>query len=167
VYRRPIAFHKRLAQGEIPTPYVLISTAMGYRAYAERELPGIFEYGGLIADGSVTADGSEVAGSDGIGVLEKSARVVSFDSFDRDLQSEREDILTSYTSKQIQAATVELDNADKHFSKLLPKEPFLGRWMKIYVGFPDMPQADHIPLFHGIIKELTVMETLTIEAEEA
>lgn len=165
MYRLPITFHKRLSRGEIPTPYVLISTSMGYRAYAERELPGIFEYGGLIADGSVTADGSEVAGSDGIGVLEKSARVLGFDSFTRTLQSEREDILTSFTSKKIESATVELDNADKHFSKMIPKEPFLGRPIWIYVGFPDEPQANHISLFSGTIKELSMMPVMTIEAE--
>jgi len=165
VYRLPITFHKRLMRGEIPTPYVLIETAMGYRAYAERELPGIFEYGGLLADGSVTADGSEVAGSDGIGVLEKSARVLGFDSFTRTLQSEREDILTSFTSKKIESATVELDNADKHFSKMIPKEPFLGRPIWIFVGYPDEPQADHISLFSGTIKELSMMPVMTIEAE--
>ena len=165
MYRLPITFHKRLARGEIPTPYVLIETGMGYRAYAERELPGIFEYGGLLADGSVTADGSEVAGSDGIGVLEKSARVVSFDSFTRSLQSEREDILTSFSSNKIESATVALDNSDRHFARLVPKEPFLGRPLWIFVGYPDEPQANHISLFAGTIKELSMMPVLTIEAE--
>jgi len=92
VYRTSIDFHKRITRGEKPVPYIVISTALGYRAYAQKELNRVFEVEGYFADGTYTADGSITAGS-GLGVLEKSARVIDFGLFERSIQPKKEVLL--------------------------------------------------------------------------
>lgn len=166
MYRISIDFHKRLEKGEVPISYILIETHMGYRAYAEKELTGIFDILGLIADGSVIADGSELAGSASAGVVEKSGRIISFGSFERSLQSMKDDILGSYQNKTLQHMSVELDNTDRYFSRLIASEPFIGRPLVYYVGFETLSQSEHLELFSGMIIEMTVMPTLTIEVNE-
>jgi len=166
MYRTTINFHKRLMRGEIPVSYIVIQTHMGYRAYAEKELTKVFGITRYLADGSCLADGSITAGSAGWGVLEKSARVISFGSFERNLQSLKEDILASYQSKILQNMSIELENTDRYFAQLIASEPFIGRPLKYYIGFEADPQAEHLEVFSGIITEMTVMPTLTIEANE-
>ena len=166
MYRISIDFHKRLEKGVVPISYILIETHMGYRAYAEKGLTGVFDILGLIADGSVIADGSELAGSATPGVIEKSGRVISFGSFDRSLQSMKDNILASYQSKTLQHMSIELDNSDRYFSRLIASEPFISRPLIYYVGFEALSQSEHLELFSGMITEMTVMPTLTIEANE-
>ena len=166
MYRLSIDFHNRLIKGEVPISYIVIETHMGYRAYAEKELTGVFDILGLIADGSVIADGSELAGVASAGTLDKSARVITFGSFERSLQSLKDDILASYQSKTLQHISVELDNTDRYFSRLIASEPFIGRPLIYYVGFETLSQSEHLELFSGRITEMTVMPTLTIEANE-
>lgn len=166
MYRVPIAFHNRLMRGEVPTPYVVIQTHLGYRAYAEKELKAVFDLLGYIADGSSLADGSITAGSASSGVIEKSGRVVSFWSFERTLQPKKDDVLVAYSGKQIQHISLEMDNSDRYFSQLIAKEPFIGRPIKCYVGFEDSPQSEHLSVFSGVISEMSVLPTLMIEADE-
>ena len=166
MYRIHINTHNRLVRGEVPISYIVILTHMGYRAYAEKELTKVFDVLGYIADGTYSADGTITAGSVGAGVVEKSARVISFGSFDRNLQSMKENILESYQSKTLQHMSIELDNADRYFAKLIGSEPFIGRPLKYYIGFESEPQSEHLELFNGVITEMTVMPTVTIEANE-
>jgi len=166
MYRTSINFHNRLMRGEVPISYIVIETHMGYRAYAEKELVSAFDVAGYIADGTHLADGSITAGSAGAGVIEKSARVISFGSFERSLQSQKEDVLASYQSKTLQSMSIEMDNADGMFAKLIASEPFIGRPLKYYVGFESLSQSDHLKIFSGIVTEMTVLKTMTLEANE-
>lgn len=154
-------------KGEIPISYIVIETHMGYRAYAEKELTVIFDPADpYLYDGTYLYDGSITYGSASAGIIEKSGRVISFGSFERNLQSMKEDILGSYQSKTLQHISVDLDNSDRYFSQLIASEPFIGRPLAYYVGFEALSQAEHLELFSGIITEMTVMPTLTIEADE-
>jgi len=166
VYRIPIQFHNRMMRGEIPSAYALIHTHMGYRAYSEQELSKVFAVLAYLADGSYDADGSIHAGSDSAGIIEKSARVLSFGSFERTIQPRKVDVLTAMSSKQKQHISLQLDNADRYFSKLLPKEPFIGRTISIWAGFDADPQSEHLKQFEGTITELSFLPTLGIEADE-
>ncbi len=167
MYRLTIEFHKRLMRGEVPISYILIETHMGYRAYAEKELIGIFDpTDPPLYDGSDLYDGSILYGAASAGIIEKSGRVISFGSFERNLQSIKEDILGSYQSKTLQHISIELDNADRYFSQLIASEPFIGRPLIYYVGFEVLSQSEHLKLFSGMITEMTVMPILTIEANE-
>jgi hypothetical protein len=98
--------------------------------------------------------------------LEQSARVLNFGSFERTLQPWRDTVLESYTGKQIQNMDIELDNSDDYFAKMFPKEPFLGRPISVYAGFESESRAEHISLFSGIVTELSVLNTLTLSAEQ-
>jgi hypothetical protein len=166
VYRVPISFHKRLLRGETPLTYVTIDTHFGKRAYAEKEMSGVFEGTGVILDGSFLLDGSETLGAGSIGYMEKSARLLSHGSFERTIQPEKDDIMTAYSRKQLQHISIELDNADGYFARIIPREPFLGRPISVYVGFEDEPPSDHLRPFAGIISELSVLSVMTIEADE-
>lgn len=166
MYRTTIGFHNRLMQGKVPVPYIVIRTGHGYRAYAEKELVGVFDTAGYIADGTYSADGTITAGALSAGVLEKSARVISFGAFNRSLQPINSDILGGYQSKALQSLAVELENSDRHFSRLIAADPFIGMQIKYYVGFEDLPQSEHIKIFSGIINEITLMPKMTIEANE-
>ena len=161
-----INFHKRLMRGEVPVSYIVIQTHMGYRAYAEKELTGVLALVSCLYDGTYLFDGSITYGGDSAGVLEKQGRVISFGSFERNLQSLKEDILASYQSKTLQNMSIELENSDRYFAQLIASEPFIGRPLKYYIGFEADPQAEHLEVFSGIITEMTVMPTLTIEANE-
>jgi hypothetical protein len=158
--------HDRLERGEVPVPYIVIETHMGFRAYAEKELADVFGSDAYRADGTYTAGGSITAGSASSGVLEKAARVVRFGSFERSLQGLKEDIMGSYQSKTLQHVSVGLDNSDGKFARLIASEPFIGRPLAYYVGFPELPQSTHLKTFSGIITEMRVMDTVTIEADE-
>lgn len=153
-------------RGEVPIAYCLIETHMGYRGYAEKELSGGFESEVYLADGSVTADGSVIAGGGSTGTIGKSARVISFGSFERTISPETADALLAYTRRQLQHISVELNNTDLFFSQLIAKEPFLGRPINIYVGFEADPQSEHMSIFKGVITELSMLQTMVIEADE-
>ena len=166
MYRIAKSMHDRLMRGEQPTPYIVIETNLGYRAYAAKELTEVFDVLGLIADGSVMADGSHTAGSESAGVLEKSARVLDFGSFERTLQPRTADVMAAYSKKQKQHISIQLDNADRYFSRLIAKEPFLGRPIRAYVGFKAESQSNHMRIFTGRISEISAMPVMTIEADE-
>ena len=134
MYRISINFHKRLMKGEVPIPYIVIDTHMGYRAYAEKELTKVFDVTGYIADGSHLADGSITAGSGSAGVIEKEGRVISFGTFERNLQALKDDILGAYQSKTLQYLSVDLDNSDGKFAQLIASEPFIGRPLNIMLA---------------------------------
>ena len=166
MHRIPISFYNRVQRGEVPIMYVTIQTHFGTRAYAEKEMGGVFEGTGVFLDGSWTLDGSVILGAGAIGFMEKAARVLDFGSFERTIQPTSQDILTAFSSKQLQHISVSLDNADDHFAKMIPTEPFLGRPISVYVGFEDEPPVNHLRPFAGIITELSVMDTLELEADE-
>jgi hypothetical protein len=144
MYHIPIATHKRIERGEIPILYTVIATHLGNRVYAKK---------------TITA--AAIAGS--LGCL---PRVLSFGSFERTLSPKKDDLLASYTRKQQQHIAVTLDNADKYFSILLGKEPFLSRPISIFIGFEDEAVANHVTIFKGVISEVSVLSVLTIEADE-
>lgn len=166
MYRLTIEMHKRLMRGEIPVSYIVIQTHMGYRTYAEKELTAVFDVAGLIADGSVTADGSELAGSASAGMLEKSARVIEFRPVARELQSIKESVLGSYAARKLHSFSADLDNADGVLSELVATEPFIGRPLQYYFGFEDLPQNQHLQMFDGIVTEMDLLDVMTIEATE-
>jgi hypothetical protein len=153
-------------RGEVPISYVVIQTHLGYRAYAEKELKGVFDLLGYAADGSYLADGSVLAGSTSSGIIDKPGRVLGFGSFERTLQPQKDDVLAAYLGKQIQHISLEMDNSDRYFAQLIAKEPFIGRPIKYYVGFEDDSQSEHLSIFSGIISEMSVLPTLMIEADE-
>jgi hypothetical protein len=166
MYHIAKSMHDRLMRGEQPTPYVVVETHLGYRAYAAKELTEVFDVLGLIADGSVMADGSHTAGSESAGVLEKSARVLDFGAFERTLQPRTADVMAAYNMKQKQHMTIQFDNADRYFSRLIAKEPFIGRPMWSYVGFETDPQSEHLRIFAGRISEISALPVMTVEADE-
>ena len=161
-------FYERVKRGEQPLVYIIITTAMGSRAYGEKELKGFFDTGGIIADGSEVADGSIIAGGDSLGLLEKSGRIISVSRPERTIQPKKRDVLAAYTNKQQQNFSARLDNADRHFSKILPQEYFLGRPMSGYAGFDDIPFDDHYNFFNGIIYEAEIgANILRVQANES
>lgn len=165
--RTLINFHDRINRGEIPVPFVIITTDMGYRAYAAKELGKVFEVSGYLADGTYSADGTITAGT-GIGVLEKSARLLSLGPVEQAIQPKTSGLPVAYTIKEQSIFSVTLNNGDKHFSEILPKEPFLGQTMDYYLGFEALSFSEHLKLWSGIISELELTSSeLTIEAEEA
>lgn len=166
MYRVPIRMHRRLMRGEVPITYCLIQTHLGWRAYAQKQLSAVFDAEASIADGTFLADGTIIAGGYSVGLIDKGARVLSFGSFERTLQPLNDDVLTAYSGRQLQHISLELDNVDRYFSRLIAKEPFLGRPISLYVGFEEDPQGDHMSIFRGIVSELSAMPVMTIEADE-
>lgn len=166
MYRLPITFHNHLKLGETPVIYLVVHTHLGYRIYAKKELKGVFATQGTLGDGTALGNGTVLGGDDIITGLEKSARVISFGSFERTLTPKQSDILASYGGKQLQHTSMEMDNADRYFSRLIAKEPFIGRPVSIYAGFEADLQSEHIKFFTGIISELSVLSLMTIEADE-
>jgi len=155
-------------RGEVPIPYIVITTHMADRAYAEKELTSVFDLAAVLRmlDGSFVLDGSARLGDESAGIVEKSGRVLNFGSFERTLQNINTDVLGSYQSKQLQHLSVELDDADGKLAQLIAKEPFIGRPMKYFLGFEALPQADHLCRFTGTITEMNAMDVMTIEADE-
>lgn len=166
MYRTTINFHNALNRKEIPISYVVIQTHMGYRAFSEKDLKSIFDTIGSIADGTVIANGSFLAGGASAGIIQKDGRVLSYGLPTRRLKATKSDILGSYQSKELQTLTVELDNVDGLLSRLIAKEPFVGRALKYYIGFESLSQSEHIKIFSGIITEMSVLDVMTIEAQE-
>ena len=167
MYRTTIEFHKKLQSGEIPLLYIMITTAMGVRVYAEKDFGSAFSTTlAQKADGTYEAGGAILAdGGEGVS-LEQSARLLSVGSFDRTIADDSVDVLTAYATKKQQACSITLDNADRYFSRLIAAEPFIGMPINVYIGFFALPRAEHISLFRGRIVEMDVMPTLLLEAEE-
>jgi hypothetical protein len=143
--RIPIDVYKRLQNGEVPISYCMINTHMGIRVYGEKEI-------------NMTNPIS--------GALETSGRVISFGTFERTLQPLKDNVLVAYNTKQKTHDSLQLDNIDLYFSKLIATEPFLGRPLSIWLGFESDPQSKHFSIFSGIILEISALPILTIEADE-
>ena len=97
--------------------------------------------------------------------IESSARVVSYGSLERTLFPRTADVLTAYTGRQIQHLSIQLDNSDGYFSRLIAKEPFLSRTLTLYVGLESYETTEHVQLFSGTITDLSVMPIMTVTAE--
>ena len=167
MYRTSIEMHNRLMRGEAPLAYILIRTHMGYRAYAAKELKGVFTPTAYLADGSYTAGGAILAGAESVGVIDKAGRLLSLSGLDRTLQPQDADYLTGWFGKDLQSITVELDDADDYFSRLIATEPFITRDLFVYAGFEDLPFSTHLPLFKGTIVSVTPGSgVMALEAEE-
>jgi len=175
LYRTTIGFHERLQQGKIPVAYMLIETPIGWRVFAEKEIKSVFDSAGAIyLDGTVylggpapVSDGDDYLGEGYWGIISKGGRVISWGGFGRSLQPRYSDIVASFSQKEIQQLSVELDNADDYFSRLIAQEPFVGQAVQVYLGFEDLPQTQHIPLFRGKATELQLDPTsMTLEAQE-
>lgn len=167
MYRVPIEFHNRVQKGDTPIPYVLVTTHMGSRAYAERELRGVFSVSPHLADGSILADSSHTAGSESAGIIEKSARIMAFGTFERTIKPKEIEVLAAFQRKQMQHITLTFTNADRYFSRMLPKEPWITRPLAVYLGFDDLPQSTHLRLFSGTITMVTVKGAeMEVEADE-
>jgi len=92
--------------------------------------------------------------------------VLDFGSFERTISPAKDDVLTALGNKQLQHISVEMDNVDRYFSKLIAKEPFIGRPIYVFIGFQNEPIHSHFSIFRGTITELSVLDTMTIEADE-
>jgi len=166
VLRITKGIHDRLMRGEQPVIYALVETHLGYRAYAAKELGKVFDLLAHILDGSFDLDGSTLLGSESAGVIEKSAKLIDPGSFERTISPQKSEVLAAYQGKQKQHISIQMDNADRYFSRLIAKEPFIGRTLRMYVGFEDESQSTHLRLFTGIISEISVLPVMTIEADE-
>ncbi len=166
MYRIPLQFHRRLQRGEVPITYIVIETHLGYRAYSAKEMSRTFDISGYYADGTYVADGTTLAGSLTIGLIDRGARILSFGSIERTIQPRKSEILSAYSGKQMQNVSIELDNADRYFSRLIAREPFLGRPMSIRCGYEADGYLSHISLFAGVITDISLQATMILEADE-
>ena len=167
MYRTSISFHDRVTRGEVPVPYVLVETGLGWRAFGQKDLADLAQVGSALLDGSYLLDGSLVLGA-GYDLISAEARVRSWGRFQRTIKPSRDDLLTSYTSWQQGEFTVTLLDQDGYFTRLSAQEIFIGQGMRVYAGFPDMPMTDHLRLFTGRITEAGVTQGLCfyLTAEE-
>lgn len=166
--RIPLAFYNNLMIGKAPMVYCIIETHLIQRTYAIHELGGVFSALGLLADGSILADGSALAGSQSVGGGEKAGRVLDFGDFSRTIETISSDLLSSFSLKQKQNISIQMDNTDYYFTKMLAKEPFLSRPIDIYLGYEELPPNDHFRIFHGVISEISIdVSSITFLAEEA
>lgn len=143
MYRVPLTLHKALRDGKTPIIYCTIDTGMGKRVYASKELTCTIS-----------------------SALEKSARVLSFGSFERTILPITANVLTAYEGKQQQHCSIQLDNTDRYFSRLIAKEPFLGCTLTIYMGLESDSTTSHVGIFQGVISEISLMPTMSVEADE-
>jgi hypothetical protein len=148
VYRTTIEFHNRITRGEKPDLYVIIHTPMGHRLYSDREFPD-----------DMTVEGA--------GLLDKGSRVKSFGSFERTISPSKWDLLTAFERKQRQSNILELENSDRHFSKIIAKDPLVNATISIYVGFFDQATTHHLVIYQGTVSNVKVTrKTIILESEE-
>jgi hypothetical protein len=144
VFRVPEDMHLRLMRGEQPTVYVGIVTGMGRRVYGMKKMTNA-PY-----------------------CICNQARLIDAGTMERTIEPGGNNALIAFQGGKIQQhISVQLDNADKHFSELLAIEPMMYRPMTMYVGFDDDAYTYHITLFSGRIIELSVLPIMTVEAAEA
>lgn len=141
--RVPLTLHKALEDGKSPVIYCVIDTHMGKRVYGSKELTCTIS-----------------------SALEKTARVISYGSFERTIMPRKDDVLTAYSGKQLQHGTVHLDNADRYFSRMIAKEPFLGRTLSIYIGLESDASTSHKSIFSGKVSEVAIGSVMVLEADE-
>ena len=170
MYRTSINFHNRVHGGESPIVYVMITTDMGARVFAEKELGQIFDPTGgtIFFDGSWIFDGTQDFGLETPGIINKGeGRLLSISGFERTIQPKTKDVLNSLATKQVQYLYITLDNVDHYFSKIIVKEPFLTKEIDVYVGFDDRPYSEHLTLFKGNITEYEInSKNMQLRAEE-
>lgn len=168
MYNTPLQLHKGLQRGEVPTVYLLINTPMGWRGYGAKEIDsGFTEESAHIADGTITADGTYTAGSGDYGLIDLQGRIVSIGRLSRTISPANSNILGAYDNRQLQHISFTLADHDDYFTKLLPTEPFIGREVRVYVGFDYDSHQNHLRIFNGKISDIKVGKTgIDIEAEE-
>ncbi len=148
MYRTTIDFHNKITRGEKPNLYVIIHTPMGHRLYSDREWPD-----------DMTIEG--------FGLLDKGARVKSFGSFERTVSPTKWDLLTAFERKQRQHNILELENSNRHFSKIIAKEPFLNATVSIHVGFVDQATTHHLTIYQGTVANIRITRSsIVLESDE-
>lgn len=168
MYRTTIEFHNRMARGEIPVAYILVDTAMGWCAIGEKVLRNLFDADTTyLADGSYTADGSIHAGSDSYGLIDVQGRLLELSGLERTISPKTANVLTAMTTKQLRHIRATCNNTDRYYTKILPTQPFLGRTLAAYLGFEDIPFAEHRCQFTGTIAKIAISgNKITFEADE-
>lgn len=117
MYDVNLSWHNNVQAGERPTPFVLIQTSMGYRAYGAKEVHDLLD-----------------TSND---YLSSESRIKSFGSFERIINSPDDDLLAAYSAKLQGQASITFLNEDHHFTDLLKTEPLLGKQLEIWLAFPD------------------------------
>jgi hypothetical protein len=125
VYDVSLNFIEKIRQGYRPIPYVVIETDMGTRIFAKKEL-GIYQQGIYLADGTQMADGGIMAGGQVI-LNSGDTRILSIGDLVETVSVERLDEATASQVHQQNAITIDFDNADLYFSKLVNFDPFLTK----------------------------------------
>lgn len=166
MYRVTQAFHNRIYNGEIPSVYAVVVSDTGNHLFGMKPLEGAFITTPLTADGSSFANGL-VDGSGNLCVVEMGDRLINPGILERSIQPRTRDVINSLTNKEKQNIMIELDNHDYSISKQLPKDPWLTKLLKIFVGFESDTLSDQTLLFLGRIYEIEVgKETILLSAQE-
>jgi len=151
----------------MPVPYVLLETALGWRVFGSQGTPWLLSWELATAGGSVMADGTMRAG-EAHALFDVGSRVVSFGRFERALNPRTDDILTAYTTRSQGWTTVILDNADGYFTRIMAREPVLGKRVRIHVGYSGDRISRHLSLFVGTVAEARPVGTeLALDVEES
>jgi len=156
-----------VAKGNEPIPYILINTDLGIRGYAARDMSFLSLSPGYLADGTYDADGTITAGGDSFDILSYDAKVLSFGTVSRNMKPRVNDLFAAFQNKEMATMDIVLNNADRYFTRLLPKEPFLGKQIRLYLAMPDSQFADHLKIFSGKINQYNDRQgQFTITAQE-
>jgi hypothetical protein len=149
-----IEWMNRIDRGEQPTPYIIMETGMGWRAFGGRNLSDMDMGDDNRADGEYYADGEIYAGVNSLKLLSFDARVISFGNINRTLKPKSRDLFIGYNSKEKAEISITLDNKDHYFNDLLKIEPILNKRLQLYLGYEQDPFTEHIPLFNGEISDI-------------
>lgn len=106
-------------------------------------------------DGSVsTGDGGTFGG---LPVSEIESRVLQFGSVDKSLVTNAKDLPASLSQGQIGVYSLQCDNIDGWFSRLLGEnrdEPLLGQRLEIFQGYKGDPFSSYVTKFSGEITQI-------------
>lgn len=148
-----------------PATLVFLYSDLGLRLFSLGRAPALPAVLPGRYDAAARHDGGLAYGAGAYEALESSDRVLGFGALSAAFGPTEEGLLAALEERDRGELTVELDNADRYFSRLLRDESFLARPLYVALGFEALPLSDYAVVFAGVVDRVRLTpEALEVRA---
>ena len=156
MYKKSLAYYQKQEQGEQEIAILRIINPAGLRIFSDDLPPAniLIQTELTIYNGTITYNGDKLYGEGYEDILDFSGRIIDWGELQETLLPDADDLISSLQSQEISTLSVELNNADKYFSKLLGKETFISATVELLIGFRTIARNEFMEQFTGKVQKM-------------
>ena len=158
MYKKSLAFHQRQQSGKPEIVICRLTNTTGLRIFSAQLPPDniLMQTEFAIHDGTYKYDGAISYGDGYEAILDFGGCVLSWGNLQETLSPDAGDLILSLRSQEVTTLSIDLNNVDKYFSKLLGRENLLSALVEVLVGFSDIARNEFLEQFSGRVQKVSL-----------